>query len=643
MPSPHAAGDPGFIAWANGVDTAIPAAQAAAIAASEPVGLSAGTKAGLAASVPRFAAAQQLLGTLADVQSIPNLKWLFSPDTGFYSDVAATARQTVDGGVVKCWKDAGPNADNAISATGLTLAAGTASGSSALTIAGSAQRLATTGVLDSTFNAGMTYFVVASNPTLAANEVLISSADGRWYHAWNGGNQGFGAVIAATSMPNPVIPIDIPTAANAVTATKGGVMVECVRYNGPSTVTDHIYDGYAATSNGAGSATALALTGALTLGGLPGGFSWSGSLLAVAVFNRALTLSEIQRVTNYLSAATRAHPRPLVQCIGNSLTNGTGATRNQSNMPGQSNFVGTGYAKFGNTDWPSQLLGMYPSGEVTVRNDSYPGRTNQQIIAEMPRTTMSMFDPAAHSKRIALVWEITNALATNILTESALIDAGNVPQSYTDFVTICTTLRAQGWIVGAFTCTPRSDLIPSSSNPLFYRAYQHINTLIRRNWTSFADFVVDVAADPRIGIPGSELDPIYFIAGNVHMTDEGYRVVSTLAKAELDKWVNSAKSGPVLTKSVAGAVSVTLTPREYGTITTTEGRGIVTLTGALTANISVILPLLPGARATFQNNTTGAFTVTLIGATGTGYAISQNKKAMAYTDGINWSQGTPEL
>jgi hypothetical protein len=32
--------------------------------------------------------AKQATGTLADVQAIPNLKWLFSPDTGFYSDQA---------------------------------------------------------------------------------------------------------------------------------------------------------------------------------------------------------------------------------------------------------------------------------------------------------------------------------------------------------------------------------------------------------------------------------------------------------------------------------------------------------------------------------------------------------------------------
>jgi hypothetical protein len=99
----------------------------------------------------------------------------------------------------------------------------------------------------------------------------------------------------------------------------------------------------------------------------------------------------------------------------------------------------------------------------------------------------------------------------------------------------------------------------------------------------------------------------------------------------------------VLSKSVAGGSAVTLTPGEYGTVLLPGGNGIVTLTGVLTADINVILPLVEGAQALFFNNTSGAFTVTLKGATGTGYAITQGKKARAYCDGTNWLQATPEL
>jgi hypothetical protein len=50
-----------------------------------------------------------------------------------------------------------------------------------------------------------------------------------------------------------------------------------------------------------------------------------------------------------------------------------------------------------------------------------------------------------------------------------------------------------------------------------------------------------------------------------------------------------------------------------------------------------------GARATFVNNTTGAFTVTSKSATGTGYTLTQAKRAQVYCDGTNWVQGSSEL
>lgn len=98
-----------------------------------------------------------------------------------------------------------------------------------------------------------------------------------------------------------------------------------------------------------------------------------------------------------------------------------------------------------------------------------------------------------------------------------------------------------------------------------------------------------------------------------------------------------------LSKSVAGAANVTLTAAEAATVTRLGGNGIVKLTGAITANIQVILPVTAGAQALFWNATTGGFTVTLIGASGTGYAITQTKKARAFCDGTNWLQGSTEL
>lgn len=242
-----------------------------------------------------------------------------------------------------------------------------------------------------------------------------------------------------------------------------------------------------------------------------------------------------------------------------------------------------------------------------------------------------------------MVWEVTNDLNQNPTANWNAIKAGNLPQAYSQYVANCATLKAQGWLVVAVTCLPRADGT-TAVNDQFYEMYQHINRLLRANWPSFADGLADVAGDPRLGLPGCETNTTYFNADKIHLTDEGYRVVAGIVKRAVDPLIGgSGTPRPLLTKSVAGAVDVTLSDLEGATLTQLNGGGIVVLSGAITANINVILPKVEGARALFHNNTSGAFTVTLKSATGTGYAITQAKRAMAYCDGTNWYQGTPEV
>ena len=56
--------------------------------------------------------------------------------------------------------------------------------------------------------------------------------------------------------------------------------------------------------------------------------------------------------------------------------------------------------------------------------------------------------------------------------------------------------------------------------------------LIRRNWHSFADGIVDVQADPRLGAPGAEHNLVYFNSHDfTHLTDVGYAIVGRDAAA----------------------------------------------------------------------------------------------------------------
>jgi hypothetical protein len=83
----------------------------------------------------------------------------------------------------------------------------------------------------------------------------------------------------------------------------------------------------------------------------------------------------------------------------------------------------------------------------------------------------------------------------------------------------------------------------------------------------------------------------------------------------------------LLSKSVAGGTDVTLTALE----TRNE---ILEFTGTLTANINVIVPVIPWEWVVY-NATAGAFTLTVKPASGTGVAVTQGKRAILYADGTN--------
>lgn len=82
-----------------------------------------------------------------------------------------------------------------------------------------------------------------------------------------------------------------------------------------------------------------------------------------------------------------------------------------------------------------------------------------------------------------------------------------------------------------------------------------------------------------------------------------------------------------LVKSVAGGVNVTLTTTEAGNI-------IQSYTGLLTANIAVIVPTAVAIYFPY-NNTTGAFSLTVKTAAGSGVQVTQGKKTIVYCDGTN--------
>lgn len=93
-----------------------------------------------------------------------------------------------------------------------------------------------------------------------------------------------------------------------------------------------------------------------------------------------------------------------------------------------------------------------------------------------------------------------------------------------------------------------------------------------------------------------------------------------------------ATLGGFLSKSIAGTGSVTLTAVE-------AGNGIIELTGALTGNRDVIVPSSPTRPWIIRNATTGAFSVTVKTAAGTGVVVAQGQNADVFCDGTNVLMG----
>lgn len=91
-------------------------------------------------------------------------------------------------------------------------------------------------------------------------------------------------------------------------------------------------------------------------------------------------------------------------------------------------------------------------------------------------------------------------------------------------------------------------------------------------------------------------------------------------------FVQAAVNG-LASVSIAGNGTATLTAAQYGA-------AIIVLTGALTGNKTVVLPTAAGIWQ-IDNNTTGAFTVTVKTANGTGVVVTQGANSCVFCDGTN--------
>jgi lysophospholipase L1-like esterase len=180
-----------------------------------------------------------------------------------------------------------------------------------------------------------------------------------------------------------------------------------------------------------------------------------------------------------------------------------------------------------NTSYPSCLMARWPR-PTPWKNIAVGGETLETILQNAP-TNVDPFYAKGRWRNVVVLWAGTNDIALwNHLT--ALI--------YSQLKQYAWARQARGYTVVVLTLLPRSD---KAVQPVtdFEARRQELNRLIRSEWEGFADLLVDVGADPRIGDAGDELDSTHYLADRVHLNTEGQRVVAELvggALRSLDDW-----------------------------------------------------------------------------------------------------------
>jgi hypothetical protein len=254
--------------------------------------------------------------------------------------------------------------------------------------------------------------------------------------------------------------------------------------------------------------TAVVTAGAISftnevvcVGGLTGsgGFNWGGTISGVALYNRYLTATEKRQMMTLLNSFFPG--LPLVCLEGNSLVSGSSSTSGPAQI-----------TRITGDNFPSYMA-LALNGQARVVTDAFPGRTGDQLISQTP--AYSGIFAAPSPRTVTAVWEGANTLAVTLSPKRA----------YDTLVRVCNSKRRLGMKVAIMTVLSRGD---TGNNARFAALATELNRLIRANWMTFADGLIDVAADSRLS---NIANGTYFDQGDqTHLLSAGYKVVSDVAE-----------------------------------------------------------------------------------------------------------------
>ena len=165
------------------------------------------------------------------------------------------------------------------------------------------------------------------------------------------------------------------------------------------------------------------------------------------------------------------------------------------------------------------------------------GQTAAQMAARAPTVVDPFYRPHA-SVNVLVAWAGTNDLYDHSPKggpAAAAADALHALRAYG------AARRRVGWFVVVLTTLPRQD---HDVRPDFEQARALLNGDVRGAWPTFANALVDIAGDARVGPVDAPQRLRYYLPDHVHLTSAGQRIVADLELPILERMACAAP-GPL--------------------------------------------------------------------------------------------------
>lgn len=443
-----------------------------------------------------------------DPSTLPNLQLWLKADAGATTDGVTPA---ADGDLVRNWTDQSGNGNSATQDTSANrpiFKTNIFNTKPALRFSGS-QFATTTAFLDATYNTAFTFFIVANKTANDTTLELTTSNNGL---AWFTGREGRLSYWTSNLSDNQIIK-NGPALDLAVESFSYNGSTKILRYNSTSSTTE------STTGN-------LGLSGALTIGKYEGGgYDYHGDIAEILIYKRTLSGAEMLQVENYLKTkyGVVSPTNPQIVFVGDSLTSGVGSTGGQTYPKQTVDLLST------TTTYDYTNLGVM-AWTVTNMTDSAPSGSDGHYNDLRPNNLLAF-------------WGGTNDI----------FYGADATTAYNRIVSYAQGRKTLGYKVIVTTMLPRGADVEGSRTSL--------NSLLRANWSTFADALSDPASDSRIGDAGDFSDTTYYSDG-VHMTNAGYAIVASFMKHQIELLTDITAptisiTSPIEESSVSGTINIT--------------------------------------------------------------------------------------